>query len=70
MTDIASATKNFLSTLIGASAEPERPKSNYVFGQPTPHRHYAIEEQDQRRESYMGRSAAYQRFTGRAMHGL
>jgi hypothetical protein len=44
MGNIVSATKNLLS-MVGAREEPrQQPKSNYVFGQPTPHRHYLLED--------------------------
>jgi hypothetical protein len=45
MGSIIGATKNFLTTLVGAREEsPQQPKSNYVFGEPTPHRHYLLED--------------------------
>jgi hypothetical protein len=44
MGNIVSVTKNCLSTLVGAREESQQqPKSNYVFGEPTPHRHYLLE---------------------------
>jgi hypothetical protein len=52
----------------------ERPWEQFVpkyrEGEPVPGSlHSAIEEQRQKTEGYMARSAAFQRFTGRTTHG-
>jgi hypothetical protein len=59
MADIVSATKNFLSTLVGASEEQE--KSDYVSGKPTPHRHHLIEEQELRARGWLQNCGAWER---------
>jgi hypothetical protein len=59
MGNIVSATK------IGAREEPQQQeKSNYIFGQPTPHKHYLYEEREERNRGWLRNCGAWERLHG------
>jgi hypothetical protein len=54
---------DFLRTVImPVSKADEKPK--YVPGQPTPHRHYSVEEQQRRNSGWLQNCGAWERMHG------
>ena len=66
MADIVSATKNFLSTLVGASEETKQQeqKPRFVLGQPVAGiKHHLVEQQQQDR-GWLKNCGAWERLHG------